>query len=59
METDLNQLREHLIQHVQSADQVPLKKLGIFHTHQFQALRSVPIHQHYLCTGWHQIFSHV
>lgn len=45
METDLNQLREHLIQHVQSADQVPLKKLGIFHTHQFQALRSVPIHQ--------------
>jgi len=45
MDTDLTKLRDHLIQHVQSSDQVPLKKLGIFHTHQFQALRSVPIHQ--------------
>lgn len=44
MSSELADLRAQLIQHVQSPDQIPLKQLGIFHTHQFQSLRAVTLH---------------
>ncbi len=45
MDNQLNQLKQTLLAHIQHPEQEPLKYLGLFQTHQVQALRQVPIHQ--------------
>ena len=41
----LAELREQLLRHIHNPQQQPLSHLGLFQTHQLQALRQVPIHQ--------------